>query len=107
VVDVGWAAGLGVAAVLYGILADGDPSHRMLVAAVAGIWSARLALYVFFDRVYGKPEDGRYQTLRAKWGASAPWKSFVFFQVQGLLDVILSLPSTMIPACLSGSTSGS
>lgn len=70
VVDVGWAAGLGVIAIIYAVLAGGPWRHRLLVAA-AGIWSARLATYIFFNRVRGKPEDGRYRTLRAKWQALA------------------------------------
>ena len=70
VVDVGWAAGLGVIAIIYAVLAGGAWPHRLLVAA-AGIWSARLATYIFFNRVRGKPEDGRYRTLRAKWQALA------------------------------------
>lgn len=96
VVDVGWSAGLGILAILYASLADGAPPHRVLVALVAGIWSARLATYVFVNRVYRKPEDGRYRTLRAKWGGSAQPKFFVFFQAQGLLDVLLSLPFLVV-----------
>jgi steroid 5-alpha reductase family enzyme len=92
VVDVGWAAGLGVIAIIYAVLAGGAWPHRVLVGAVAGVWSARLAAYVLLNRVRGKPEDGRYQTLRAKWGERAQRNFFVFFQVQGLLDAILSLP---------------
>ena len=92
VVDVGWAAGLGAIAVLYASLASGAWPHRLLVGAVAGIWSARLATYVFLNRVHGKPEDGRYLTLRARWGASAQGRFFVFFQAQALLDAVLSLP---------------
>ena len=64
VVDVGWAAGLGLLAVLYAVLAAGPPLRRLLVATMAGAWSLRLAWYILTNRVLGKPEDGRYQTLR-------------------------------------------
>jgi steroid 5-alpha reductase family enzyme len=92
VVDVGWAAGLGALAVFYAVLGSGDPPRRLLVAAIAGTWSLRLAWYILVNRVLGKPEDGRYQTLRSKWGDDAQSRFFVFFQLQALVDVIFSLP---------------
>jgi steroid 5-alpha reductase family enzyme len=92
VVDVGWAAGLGLLAVLYAVLESGGPQRRLLVAAMAGAWSVRLALYILVNRVIGKPEDGRYRALRAKWGNDAQSRFFVFFQLQALADVIFSIP---------------
>ncbi len=92
VVDVGWAAGLGLLAVLYAVLAAGPLLRRLLVATMAGAWSLRLAWYILVNRVLGKPEDGRYQTLRSKWGDRAQSRFFVFFQLQALVDVIFSLP---------------
>lgn len=91
-VDVGWAYGLGLLAVLYAALAEGNASHRVLVAVLAGIWSIRLGTYLLVNRVLGKPEDGRYVALRAKWGARANRRFFAFFQAQAGLDVIFSLP---------------
>jgi len=61
VVDVGWAGGLGVVAVLYALLAPGDPFRRSLVGVLATVWSLRLAAYILTNRVIGKPEDGRYR----------------------------------------------
>jgi steroid 5-alpha reductase family enzyme len=72
IVDVGWAAGLCVLALLYAAFVDGDPLRRALVAVLAATWSFRLAGYLLVDRVLGKAEDGRYQTLRAKWGPQGP-----------------------------------
>jgi len=92
IVDVGWAAGLAFLGVFYAIQGDGHQSHRILVAFMSAVWGGRLALHLLFDRVIGRPEDGRYATLRNDWGASWPVKSFFFFQFQALLDVLLSLP---------------
>jgi steroid 5-alpha reductase family enzyme len=92
VVDVGWAAGLGILAALYAVLGSGDPARRLVVAVLAGTWSLRLAWYILTDRVLGKPEDGRYRMLRARWGDRAQSRFFVFFQVQALLDTVFSLP---------------
>jgi steroid 5-alpha reductase family enzyme len=92
VVDVGWSGGIGALAVLYGLTVPGNPARRLLVAVLAGVWSARLAIYVLLDRVIGRPEDGRYRALRQRWGPSAQRNFFIFFQVQALLDVAFALP---------------
>jgi len=92
VVDVGWASGLGLAAVAQAALSDAPAERRLLVGALAGTWSARLALYLWRDRVHGKEEDGRYRKLRADWGPAAQRNLFLFFQAQALSIGILSLP---------------
>ena len=92
VVDVGWTAGLGSLAILYAVAGGGDPLRRGLVAVMAGGWSLRLAWHLLADRIVGKPEDGRYQALRARWGERAQVRFFVFFQAQAVADVVLSLP---------------
>ena len=79
-VDAAWAALIACSAILYALLADGDVGHRVLAAVLASVWGFRLGAYLFFNRVLGKEEDGRYRTLRAKWGSSANAKFFVFFQ---------------------------
>ncbi len=92
IVDVGWAACLGLLAVLYGLGADGYSARRFVLMALAGTWSVRLALHLLFDRILGKPEDGRYQTLRREWGENAHRNFFFFFQFQSLLALVFSLP---------------
>jgi steroid 5-alpha reductase family enzyme len=91
IVDVGWAALLGVLALFYGVVLDGAMPRRVMVAVFAAVWSFRLAAYILFDRVIGKEEDGRYQQLRQSRGATIQRFLFFFFQLQGLLDVVLSL----------------
>jgi steroid 5-alpha reductase family enzyme len=77
VVDFTWAAGLGLLAVGYALLADGNPQRRMLVAVMASGWSFRLAGHILFNRLIGKPEDGRYQRLRAHWREHTQLKFFL------------------------------
>lgn len=96
VVDFTWAAGLGVLAVAYALLADGDPSRRGLMAVMAGGWSFRLAGHILLDRVIGKPEDGRYQRLRAHWSAHGQLKFFGFFQAQALLTAVFAVPFLVV-----------
>ena len=95
-VDVAWAALIACAAILYALLADGDVGHRVLAAALAAIWGFRLAGYLYVNRVRGKEEDGRYQALRAKWGANANRNFFWFFQFQAVFVVFFSIPFAFI-----------
>jgi len=90
-VDAAWAAGIGLTALGYALTLDALPARRWRVAALTGVWSLRLTLYLLRNRVIGKPEDGRYRTLREQWGARATANFFWFFQFQALTVVILSL----------------
>jgi steroid 5-alpha reductase family enzyme len=96
VVDFTWAAGLGVVALGYAALADGDPVRRGLVAILAGGWSFRLAAYILRNRIIGKPEDGRYQRLRTHWREQTQLKFFGFFQAQALLTAVFALPFLVV-----------
>ena len=91
-VDVAWAMLIACCAIVYALLADGDAGHRVLAALLASIWGFRLGLYLLFDRVLGKEEDGRYRELRRKWGENADRNFFLFFQFQAAFVVLFSLP---------------
>jgi steroid 5-alpha reductase family enzyme len=91
-VDVAWAIGIAVLALVYALLADGDPAHRVLAAALAAIWGWRLGLYLLITRVVGKDEDGRYRALRSKWGEQANRNFLLFFQFQAAFVVYFSIP---------------
>ena len=97
-VDVAWSASLGMLACFYAVMAEGHMSRRFLLAALAGVWAFRLSLYLFVNRVWGKPEDGRYQSLRQHWNDKAQPYFFIFFQAQAVLAVIFSLPFLVIAA---------
>ena len=81
------------------------PELRLFAAALASIWGFRLAGYLYVNRIRGKVEDGRYQSLRAKWGSSVDARFFVFFEAQALFVVFFSLPFAFI-ALDSDSDSG-
>ena len=80
-VDVAWAVLIACTAILYALLADGDVTHRVLAAVLASLWGFRLGGYLYFNRIRGKEEDGRYQELRRKWGENANRNFFVFFSL--------------------------
>ena len=92
IVDIFW--GLGFAVVAWTAVAvSGGPGPRpWLVAALVTVWALRLAGYLLW-RNAGKPEDYRYQTIRASRGPGFWWQSlFVVFWLQGALIWFVSLP---------------
>ena len=96
IVDAGWAAGIGLLGVFFVATSDGYLPRRVLVGFLIGIWSARLAIYLLVDRILGCPEEGRYRTLREKWGPAADRRLFVFFQIQALAALFFALPLLVI-----------
>ncbi len=99
VVDVGWAAGLGLLAALDAGFGAAPPFRRILLLVLAGIWAFRLAWHLWRDRVAnGTPEEGRYVYLRAHWGARADFYFLWFFLGQGFLNVLLAIPFLLV-AC--------
>jgi len=95
-VDAGWSASLGLLALYYAWAGPGDLTRRILMGVLVGVWSLRLTGYLLRHRVLGKEEDGRYQKLRKGWGRRAHAYFFVFYQAQGLLAVVLSVPFLLI-----------
>lgn len=97
IVDVGWAAGLVVLAIGYAAFAPGFSTRKWIMATMVSIWGLRLALHLIM-RIAREPdalrkEDGRYRELRRRWqGTNIHLRFLAFFEIQALLDVILSLP---------------
>lgn len=91
-VDAVWAAGMGVLALGYALAGDGDPARRVLTALGGGLWAARLAGFLYLNRVRGHAEDARYRRLRAAFGAHAATGFFGFYQVQALATALFAVP---------------
>ncbi|MHC4408073.1 MAG: DUF1295 domain-containing protein [Planctomycetota bacterium] len=93
IVDVAWTGGLAYLALLYVFNAPSEttPARAWLVTGMAVIWATRLLLYLLRDRILRGEEDGRYQTLRERWGADVQRNLFIFFQAQGALAALLSV----------------
>lgn len=98
VVDAGWAAGLGLAAMFCAATAPGDPVRRAIVAILGGVWGLRLAWHIISDRVLSGKEDGRYADLRDRLGPRLNAFLFFFFQAQALLVVLLAAPFALAAA---------
>lgn len=89
-VDVGWAGLMALAALFAGVVGEGSPVARSLVAMFGSVWGARLCLHLL-HRVLNEEEDGRYRALRTAWNGS-PARFFVFFQMQAVVVALFSLP---------------
>lgn len=90
IVDAGWTAAVAALAALHAALGAGDGRRRLALAAIAFLWGGRLFVHLV-ARLRREPEDGRYRSLRARFGGAAPRFFFWFFQLQALLAVLLSL----------------
>lgn len=108
IVDVVWSAGFSGLALLYHGTASRIPGRSGLVrdevlTTLAVLWSVRLGLHLAVRVWRHHPvEDVRYARLRELWGERTPWRMFGFFQVQGILQAILSMPFLLV--CRNGET---
>jgi steroid 5-alpha reductase family enzyme len=91
IVDIAWSFGTAVLGVGFALAGEGLAARRLLVAAMAGIWGARLGFYLL-RRVLAEEEDGRYRALRERWGRRAQWNFFLFFQVQAIWALMFAVP---------------
>ena len=91
-VDVGWALGLAVMAILAASLGPAPLERRLLVGVMGSLHGLRLGLHLWHRVATEAHEDGRYQAIRAAWQTGVNTKFFAFFQAQALLDVLLGLP---------------
>jgi steroid 5-alpha reductase family enzyme len=92
IVDVGWAMGLVLLAIISAAHGVGYWRRTLILVPMVAIWGLRLGLHLLFTRVNGQPEEGRYVELRRKWGSNTGIKFLLFFEFQALLCGVLSLP---------------
>jgi len=92
IADTGWALALAILAMYYALEGPGYYARKWAIASMAAFWGLRLGVYLFFSRVAGKPEEGRYLQLRREWKTHLPLRFLFFFEFQALLTVVLSLP---------------
>ncbi|MGI9429692.1 MAG: DUF1295 domain-containing protein [Bythopirellula sp.] len=100
IVDVAWAATVGLLAVFYALWPTGIAWLKGLAAGMIAVWSVRLTWYLF-RRVVGHPEEGRYQQLRESYGAAVDLRFFRFYQAQALAAWAFALPVMVV--CRSAS----
>ncbi len=90
IVDSIWSLLFLVGAVVWA-LQSGGPRTVVVVALVAA-WSLRLSIYITW-RHRGKPEDRRYQAIRARNQPNFEWKSlWLVFGLQALIAWVVAIP---------------
>jgi len=109
IVDVVWSAGFSGLAVLYYVSAPRVAAFQGIrdevITILAVLWSLRLGLHLAVRVSKHHPvEDVRYARLRELWGERTGRKMFGFFQVQGVLQAILSMPFLLV--CLNPEAPG-
>jgi len=103
IVDVVWSAGFAFLGAIYLLSAPRLTGgtwlnvSRALLLLMVVIWSGRLAAHLFVRvKKHHPKEDVRYAQLRQEWGASVDRRMFGFFQLQGGIQVVLSLPWLLV-----------
>lgn len=95
-VDATWAASLGLLAAFDALAAPGWLPRRLALAMLVSAWSLRLAVHIVRRHAGSGEEDARYRELRESRPKSAHRFFFIFYQAQGLLAAVLSIPFLLI-----------
>jgi len=97
IVDVTWSYNFPVLALIYFFTTDGFFIRKLIILTMVCIWGVRLGTHLLI-RTAGhiNEEDGRYKELRKEWSKNLQLKFFLFFQFQGILNLILSIPFLLI-----------
>ena len=96
IADVGWCYGLALVVLWYAVSVSGEPARRWLVAVMVFFYACRLGTHVLVDRIWKKPEDGRYRALRLRWGDQESPRMFWYFQLQAAAIAFFSLPPFVV-----------
>ncbi|MFV0544517.1 MAG: DUF1295 domain-containing protein [Marinicella pacifica] len=91
-VDMAWAWGIVIVAIIYQLTLTADISNRLMVMIFPIIWYGRLGWHLV-ARYDGEQEDSRYRHLRNHWSKNTQGKFFVFFMFQAGLSILFSLPA--------------
>ncbi|TSA35001.1 MAG: DUF1295 domain-containing protein [Verrucomicrobiaceae bacterium] len=103
IVDIWWSFGFAPVAVFCGIFGSGQPLRNGLIAAMVCAWSFRLGTHLYKRVMSHHPEeDPRYAELRAQFPKHTWLMFFGFFQLQGVLIALLSLPVALACADPNG-----
>ena len=93
VVDAFWSFNFAVIAVFIYLMAEGNETRKLIVCALAFLWSLRLGTHLS-KRIFSHLdiEEGRYKQLRQEWKKNTHLKFFFFFQMQAVSNIWLAFP---------------
>ncbi|WP_238710177.1 DUF1295 domain-containing protein [Oceanipulchritudo coccoides] len=95
-VDVGWSLTLVLLVGWYAAWVDGVLWRKGLYLLIAGFWGIRLGLHILRRLLRDDHEDPRYAYLRKHWGEIADRNFFLFFQAQGIANLLLTAPILLL-----------
>jgi steroid 5-alpha reductase family enzyme len=90
-VDACWSIGVGfvgLVSALFPLSGEGPSARQVVVGALAALWALRLGVHIG-QRSAATANDPRYAKLSEDWGSQAPWRMFIFLQLQAFVSVAL------------------
>ena len=97
IVDIFWSYGFIPVALACTVLGGGDVTRSFVLVLMVTIWAARLGTYLWIRVAKHHPEeDGRYATLRQQFPNHTWAMFFGFFEAQGVLIALLSVPFVLV-----------
>jgi steroid 5-alpha reductase family enzyme len=100
IVDIAWSYAFAPVAIFFAATTHGNLTRRWLIASMATLWSVRLGTHLYIRVMDRHPhEDVRYAKMREKWGKNLKSQVLIFFELQAVLIVLLSIPFLII--CLN------
>ena len=97
IVDIFWSYGFIPVAAVCAALAQGNVARNFILVLMVTIWAARLGTYLLIRVAKHHPEeDGRYATLRQQFPKRTWLMFFGFFEAQGVLIALLSVPFVLV-----------
>lgn len=104
VVDVAWGIAVAAAGLTWLLAHPESGTRGALAATLTVIWAARLSLHLLW-RAWGRPEDRRYQVIRARNQPHFAFKSlYLVFGLQAFLAWLVAMP--LLGAALSDAPLG-
>lgn len=95
IVDTVWAAGLGLGALIYYVLAAPGNLRGTAALLIMLFWSGRLTFHLVCDRILSDREDPRYAALASHWGDRARFRFLFIFLGQIPLVALFLLPFSL------------
>jgi len=97
IVDIFWSYGFIPVALACAALGGGDVTRSLVLVLMVTIWAARLGTYLWIRVAKHHPEeDGRYAMLRQQFPNHTWAMFFGFFEAQGVLIALLSVPFVLV-----------
>ena len=94
-IDVAWAGSVLLLTAWYTVYCGAKNLVHGAIVAMYSIWALRLSIFLAL-RLARHGEDARYLSIKERWGENLSFKFFLFFQVQGVISLLLSLPVLLV-----------